>query len=191
MVVELQQQLSELEEREKFQQQLSSVAPAIPPRTRTNPFNSSSGQTHKRKGWTEIHSSIGNKILSDREKWRKSKAPSDQPLLVIWVLHYSILSVCQNSLLSSSKALILRFSLTSVLYHALFSFDQSDQWELINASQSTNEKTVFSLIRCKHLWTVTGKTLDTNKHALHWLVIFIVILSAVDSLWCDKGIFSI
>ena len=83
MVVELQQQLSELEEREKFQQQQSSGAPAIPPRTRTNPFNSSSGQTHKRKGWTEIHSSIGHKILSDREKWRKSKAPSDQPLLVI------------------------------------------------------------------------------------------------------------
>ena len=88
MVVELQHQLSELEEREKIQQQQqqqSTSAPEVPPRTRTNPFNTSSqsGGRGKRKGWFDIHRELGKKILADRQKWRESKAENPSGNLLI------------------------------------------------------------------------------------------------------------
>lgn len=63
MVVELQHQLAELEERDKLKE---SSKPEAPPRSRTNPFNS---VDTRKKVWAEIHRSIGEKISSDRKAW--------------------------------------------------------------------------------------------------------------------------
>ena len=67
MVVELQQQLAELEERDKLKQS----RPEAPPRTRSNPFNSSHT---KRKTWLELHNTLGQKIAADKELWVRSQA---------------------------------------------------------------------------------------------------------------------
>ena len=81
MVVELEQQLAEVEERER-QQQLQQQdgggegGPQVPPRTRTNPFNNSSASGgRRRKGWAEYHQSVGTKILRDRQKWAATIRP--------------------------------------------------------------------------------------------------------------------
>ena len=83
MVVELEQQLAEVEERER-QQQLQQQdgggggggGPQVPPRTRTNPFNNSSASGGRRKkGWAEYHQSVGTKILRDRQKWAATIRP--------------------------------------------------------------------------------------------------------------------
>lgn len=76
MVVELQQQLLELEERERLGQGGEmGVEPRVPPRGRTNPFNTG-GETvtrrKQRKCWAEIHSSVGSQIQKDRENWIQS-----------------------------------------------------------------------------------------------------------------------
>jgi len=62
MVVELQHQLAELEERDKKTED----KPEAPPRNRSNPFNTSDT---KKKTWLEIHRTIGQKISSDRKLW--------------------------------------------------------------------------------------------------------------------------
>jgi len=76
MVVELQQQLAELEERER----LGAVAevgagagpgPKVPPRNRTNPFNTGGKDRHG-KSWTELHKQFGQQILRDKEEWAVS-----------------------------------------------------------------------------------------------------------------------
>ena len=67
MVVELQQQLAELEERDKLKQS----RPEAPPRNRSNPFNSSHT---KRKTWLELHNTLGQKIAADKELWVRSQA---------------------------------------------------------------------------------------------------------------------
>ena len=81
MVVELEQQLAEVEERER-QQQLQQQdgggggGPQVPPRTRTNPFNNSSASGGRRKkGWAEYHQSVGTKILRDRQRWAATIRP--------------------------------------------------------------------------------------------------------------------
>lgn len=62
MVVELQQQLAELEERDKLKQS----RPEAPPRNRSNPFNT----THtRRKTWLELHQTVGQQIAADKELW--------------------------------------------------------------------------------------------------------------------------
>ena len=79
MVVELEQQLAEVEERERqqqLQQQDGGGGPQVPPRTRTNPFNNSSASGGRRKkGWAEYHQSVGTKILRDRQKWAATIRP--------------------------------------------------------------------------------------------------------------------
>ena len=67
MVVELQQQLAELEERDKLKQS----RPEAPPRNRSNPFNTS---LTKRKTWLELHNTLGQKITADKELWSSSQA---------------------------------------------------------------------------------------------------------------------
>ena len=67
MVVELQQQLAELEERDKLKQS----RPEAPPRNRSNPFNTS---LTKRKTWLELHNTLGQKIAADKELWVRSQA---------------------------------------------------------------------------------------------------------------------
>ena len=67
MVVELQQQLAELEERDKLKQS----RPEAPPRNRSNPFNTS---LTKRKTWLELHNTLGQKIAADKELWSSSQA---------------------------------------------------------------------------------------------------------------------
>ena len=62
MVVELQQQLAELEERDKLKQS----RPEAPPRNRSNPFNTTDT---RRKTWLELHQSLGQKIAADKELW--------------------------------------------------------------------------------------------------------------------------
>lgn len=64
MVVELQHQLAELEERDKLKQ---SSRPEAPPRNRSNPFNTSHSS---KRSWAEIHRAAGQKICSDRQLWR-------------------------------------------------------------------------------------------------------------------------
>ena len=78
MVVELEQQLAEVEERERQQQlqQQDGGGPQVPPRTRTNPFNNPSASGgRRRKGWSEYHQSVGIKILRDRQKWAAASRP--------------------------------------------------------------------------------------------------------------------
>ena len=68
MVVELQQQLAELEERER----LGAVAevavggPRVPSRNRANPFNSGSRERQGRI-WGEVHKQFGQEIIKDME----------------------------------------------------------------------------------------------------------------------------
>ena len=62
MVVELQQQLAELEERDKLKQS----RPEAPPRNRSNPFNTTET---RRKTWLELHQTLGQKITADKELW--------------------------------------------------------------------------------------------------------------------------
>ena len=87
MVVELQQQLSELEERDQHQQQKHSQGlPPVPPRSRTNPFNT--GPSVKPKlSWVEIHRNFGVKIVADRKVWDSKQCTSvtmeDDKLLVV------------------------------------------------------------------------------------------------------------
>ena len=69
MVVELQQQLAELEERDKLKQ----AQPEAPPRSRNNPFNTT--QTRK-KTWLELHISLGQKIAADKELWIRKLSSS-------------------------------------------------------------------------------------------------------------------
>ena len=69
MVVELQQQLAELEERDKLKQS----RPEAPPRNRSNPFNTS---LTKRKTWLELHNSLGEKIAADKELWIRKLSSS-------------------------------------------------------------------------------------------------------------------
>jgi len=70
MVVELQQQLAELEERER----LGAVAeaavggPRVPPRNRANPFNTG-GRDRQGKSWGELHKQFGQQIIKDKEEW--------------------------------------------------------------------------------------------------------------------------
>jgi len=71
MVVELQQQLAELEERERLGAAGSEVAvggPKVPPRNRANPFNAGGKDRHGRS-WGEIHKQFGLQIQKDREEW--------------------------------------------------------------------------------------------------------------------------
>jgi len=71
MIVELEHQLQELEQRDKLQNQ-DNCPPVVPPRqNRTNPFNSSNILTKKRKNWMDLHNNIGQKILADRQNWAK------------------------------------------------------------------------------------------------------------------------
>ena len=90
MVLELEHQLAELEQRDKQQQQQQ--APTAPPRSRSNPFNNKSS-IKKSRTWTEIHQSWGQKILSDRAKWSAKLSESspgttvtmqDDSLLVVY-----------------------------------------------------------------------------------------------------------
>jgi len=71
MVVELQQQLTELEERERVGQLQVPGEPRAPPRgNRTNPFNCGGEQRRRnKKTWLEIHQAIGTHIQRDRETW--------------------------------------------------------------------------------------------------------------------------
>ena len=68
MVVELQQQLAELEERER----LGAVAEVavggsrVPPRNRANPFNSG-GRERQGRIWGELHKQFGQEIIKDME----------------------------------------------------------------------------------------------------------------------------
>ena len=64
MVVELQQQLAELEERDKLKQS----RPEAPPRNRSNPFNTTDT---RKKTWLELHHSLGQKIAADKELWMR------------------------------------------------------------------------------------------------------------------------
>jgi hypothetical protein len=74
MVVELQQQLAELEERER----LGAVAEVavggsrVPPRNRANPFNSG-GRERQGRIWGELHKQFGQEIIKDREEWGVNK----------------------------------------------------------------------------------------------------------------------
>jgi len=71
MVVELQQQLAELEERERLGAAGSEVAvggPKVPPRNRANPF-SAGGKDRYGRSWGEIHKQFGLQIQKDREEW--------------------------------------------------------------------------------------------------------------------------
>eukprot|EP00090_Calanus_glacialis_P047427 TRINITY_DN9842_c0_g1_i1.p1 TRINITY_DN9842_c0_g1~~TRINITY_DN9842_c0_g1_i1.p1 ORF type:complete len:214 (-),score=96.65 TRINITY_DN9842_c0_g1_i1:574-1215(-) len=74
MVVELQQQLAELEERER----LGAVAevavggPRVPPRNRANPFNAG-GRERQGRSWGELHKQFGQEIIKDREEWGVNK----------------------------------------------------------------------------------------------------------------------
>ena len=63
IMVELQHQLAELEERDKLKE---SSKPEAPPRSRSNPFNITDT---RKKVWAEIHGNIGEKICSDRKAW--------------------------------------------------------------------------------------------------------------------------
>jgi len=74
MVIELQQQLAEVEERERLLaiSDVGGSVPKAPPRLRSNPFNSS-GKEKRGKSWGEIHKQIGQEILKDREEWILSK----------------------------------------------------------------------------------------------------------------------
>ena len=74
MVVELQQQLAELEERER----LGAVAEVavggsrVPPRNRANPFNSG-GRERQGRIWGELHKQFGQEIIKKREEWGVNK----------------------------------------------------------------------------------------------------------------------
>ena len=76
MVMELQQQLSELEERDEQQQQLHSQGPPVPPRSRTNPFNNSGSSGKPKLSWAEIHKNFGVKIIADRKSWESKQCTS-------------------------------------------------------------------------------------------------------------------
>ena len=76
MVMELQQQLSELEERDEQQQQLHSQGPPVPPRSRTNPFNTSGSSGKPKLSWAEIHKNFGVKIIADRKSWESKQCTS-------------------------------------------------------------------------------------------------------------------
>jgi len=75
MVVELQQQLAELEERERLgavAEVSSCGGPKVPPRNRANPFNTAGGRDKVGKTWTELHKQFGQQIMKDKEEWAVS-----------------------------------------------------------------------------------------------------------------------
>lgn len=73
MVVEMQQQLNELEDRERIGGG-EGGDPKPPPRGRANPFNSGGEQGRKvRKGWREVHIAAGRRVQEDRGKWLRNK----------------------------------------------------------------------------------------------------------------------
>ena len=75
MVVELQQQLAELEERERLgvgAEVASGGGPKVPPRNRANPFNTTGGRERQGKTWTELHKQFGQQIMKDKEEWTVS-----------------------------------------------------------------------------------------------------------------------
>ena len=76
MVMELQQQLSELEERDEQQQQLHSQGPPVPPRSRTNPFNTFGSSGKPKLSWPEIHKNFGVQIIADRKSWESKQCTS-------------------------------------------------------------------------------------------------------------------
>jgi len=74
MVVEMQQQLNELEDRERIGGGEGGGDPKPPPRGRANPFNNGGEQVRKvRKGWKEVHTAAGRRVKEDRGKWLKTK----------------------------------------------------------------------------------------------------------------------
>jgi len=75
MVVEMQQQLNELEDREKSGGGDGGGSdPKPPPRGRANPFNSGAEQGKKvKKGWREVHVAAGRRAQEDRAKWMKQQ----------------------------------------------------------------------------------------------------------------------
>ena len=74
MVVELQQQLAELEERDRMgaAAEVAVGGPRVPPRNRANPFNNGGRDRHGRS-WGEIHKQFGEGILRDKEGWSINK----------------------------------------------------------------------------------------------------------------------
>merc|ERR1719508_758866 len=74
MVVEMQQQLNELEERDRMgaAAEVAVGGPRVPPRNRANPFNNG-GRDRHRRSWGEIHKQFGEGILRDKEGWSVSK----------------------------------------------------------------------------------------------------------------------
>jgi len=74
MVVEMQQQLNELEDREKSGGGDGGGSdPKPPPRGRANPFNSGAEGEKVRKGWREVHALAGRRAQEDRAKWMKQQ----------------------------------------------------------------------------------------------------------------------
>jgi len=75
MVVELQQQLAEIEERDRLGAagETSTAGPKVPPRNRANPFNAGGKDKKHGKTWGEIHKHFGNQIIKDREAWGSSR----------------------------------------------------------------------------------------------------------------------
>jgi len=74
MVVELQQQLAELEERERMGagSEVAVGGPKVPPRNRANPFNTSGREKHG-KSWNDIHKLFGEEIVKDRDEWNRTR----------------------------------------------------------------------------------------------------------------------
>ncbi len=90
MVLELQQQLSELEEAERSAQQGSvsngheASEPRAPPRQRQNPFNSAGEDKARivtKMQWQHLHREFGTNIVRDRESWCRSYLATKGPLL--------------------------------------------------------------------------------------------------------------
>lgn len=74
MVVEMQQQLNELEDREKSGGGDGGGSdPKPPPRGRANPFNSGVEGKKVKKGWREVHVAAGRRAQEDRAKWMKQQ----------------------------------------------------------------------------------------------------------------------
>lgn len=71
MVVELQQQLEEIEERERSlaanETEAEQPNPELSSKNRTNPFNNQKVKSNKT--WNELHRQYGVQILKDQKTW--------------------------------------------------------------------------------------------------------------------------
>ena len=68
MILELEQQLGEVEDRERAGQE---GEPRVPPRGRANPFNCGPEVARKkqRRSWAELHGQLGARVKRDRASW--------------------------------------------------------------------------------------------------------------------------